>query len=254
MLVLSNEVEIVDVRTICPICKKPIHLKIPKQKLRKSEGGILSIPYEHGEPPHLVILYVDIHGDVRGISSYDIIIREKEAIGGKVSILHILEVIGLDLVAIVFFWVITEKKIRVKTEDKKLEATVKILITKIFEGKVVDESGEDVIELDLVKPMKPAISLEPIKSIFNKLKDIEIPEAQILWIRKELLRYKRGLKELIDIINEKKIVSKKDLLERLGSYLSYHEILILIEALRFLGYEVDKIFNIKEVRIRSLFG
>ncbi len=59
----------------CPVCGQEIHADIDLNDIRKDPSGIAAIPLIHGEnPPHVVILYIDHNGALRGIESYDKII------------------------------------------------------------------------------------------------------------------------------------------------------------------------------------
>ncbi|MGQ4891733.1 MAG: hypothetical protein ACP6IP_04495 [Candidatus Njordarchaeia archaeon] len=243
--------EVVRVRAICPKCGKNIALNIPREMLKNSQGGITTIPFEHGDPPHLLVLYVDTTGDVRGTVVYEGIIREEDI--QKKFLSELIKVVGLKLMSVIAYWMLAKRQIIIKSADSKLKKSVEFLIDNVLDP--ISKDGENVgaMEIDLSQPPHPDVSLEPLENVFKKILESENPETQLLWIRKELERYKKGLEKLMEIYGRKDTVDKEDLLEELGSYLNYREILILIHILKDMGYDVYKKFDLKELKIKSLF-
>ncbi|MHA1588996.1 MAG: hypothetical protein ACTSVA_00140 [Candidatus Njordarchaeales archaeon] len=59
----------------CPTCGEDIHTEVDLSEMRKEEGGIYSLTIVHGtENPHIVIVYLDENGSIRGVESFDKVI------------------------------------------------------------------------------------------------------------------------------------------------------------------------------------
>ncbi len=249
----QTQEEMVTIRTVCPKCNQLIILRVPKSKLEESEGGITVIPYEHGDPPHLLVLHVDVNGDVRGSIVYEGII--KEAAEKEKILVDLLNLIGENILAIIAYWVLAGKKIKVNTKDPKLEKAIKVIIRNVLSGKVSDVVDGNTVVIDVAKPKPPSINIEPLKKIFEKIKtegDSD-PSLRILWIKRELERYKKGLMELENMYLTMKKIKKEDILAKLGDYLSYKEALILVNILKEKGYNILKKFDLKELKIKQMF-
>ena len=56
----------------CPTCHQPLSVEIDLSNAVKEANGLFSIPIIHQEPsPHIIILYLDENGNLRGVESYD---------------------------------------------------------------------------------------------------------------------------------------------------------------------------------------
>lgn len=240
----------VEIKSMCPKCGKQIRLSVPYSKLREAEGGITTIPFEHGDPPHLVVLYVDVHGDVRGQVIYDNIIREKAETG---FFHEILKAIGIDLISIIVYWVLVGKKIKISIEDEKINSLLKTFITNVLGSEIALSPSKDVVEIDISKPKHPGVNLEPIRNIFNKLDRLDSDSARLVWIKRELERYRSGLNELIKLMQTKDVIDKETLMDVLGESFDFLEILLLINILGEIGFDIYQKFDLKELKIKSFF-
>ncbi|MFX1487240.1 MAG: hypothetical protein ACFFBS_09140 [Promethearchaeota archaeon] len=53
-----------NVRCTCKLCETIINVPVPED-FDASEGGVAPIMYVHGNPPHTIIVYVDVNLAVR---------------------------------------------------------------------------------------------------------------------------------------------------------------------------------------------
>ena len=244
--------EMVTIRTVCPKCHKLIVLKIPKSKLLESEGGITVIPYEHGDPPHLLVMHVDIHGDVRGSVVYEGIIREEKKEQEELLV-NIMKKFDIDTLSTLAYWVIAGKKIRIKGSNEKLVKAAEIIVKKVLEGEVVDVNRGDAVDIDLDKLKKPNVNIEPLRKIFRKIFEPGEPGLKLEWVKRELDRLREGLKKIEEMYLAMKKIKKEDLLSKFGEEMSYIEMVLLVNILREKGYNVIKKFDLKELKLKSMF-
>ena len=84
----AGESEKFTLRFRCPKCGEIITVEVSKDLLSKTLGGVASIPVIHGNPPHLLVLYVDENKMIRGYNVYEHLVRLFE-ITLHLSLIHI---------------------------------------------------------------------------------------------------------------------------------------------------------------------
>ena len=247
VLVLSKEVR-KEVFFYCPVCKKTYAFSIDLGFLEKAEGGITSIPIEHGVPPHLVIVEVDTEGMVRGVRVLKEAIKPIEKLP-KIDFIDLVKKLGSKLLGVVSFWYLTGKEIQFtgKNKEKVRLATVyrdylESLIGKLKGGKIV---------INLENPQIPLISIDPLIRIFEFIESGKIRIADF-WVQREIKRFKEGVDFLGKLCESGATYKKKDLLEKMGKKYRYDEIIMMIEIVRYMDCDVDSVFDVKEIKVKRL--
>jgi hypothetical protein len=59
------------IRALCDICSQPIEFQVSQEKIQAQKDGILKVAIAHGEPLHVIVVYVDKNLRVRGIEASD---------------------------------------------------------------------------------------------------------------------------------------------------------------------------------------
>jgi len=59
------------IRVHCDICNQPIEFEVSSEKLKSQKDGILRVALAHGEPLHVIIVYVDKNMRIRGVEASD---------------------------------------------------------------------------------------------------------------------------------------------------------------------------------------
>ena len=60
-----------NIKVHCDICNQPIEFGVSQEKIREQKDGILRVALAHGDPLHVIIVYVDKNLRVRGIEVSD---------------------------------------------------------------------------------------------------------------------------------------------------------------------------------------
>lgn len=231
----------------CPVCKKTYAIMVDSNYLKKAEGGITSIPFEHGEPPHLLVIQVDTFGMVRGTMVYE---KPKVEATGRFTLKEIVDSLGSDLMATITFWYLANRRAKPIGADKDLTDKVNFFLDDFL--KPVLGNTDESINLDINDPKKPYVTLEPLVRIFKPIQTGKVKLAEF-WIKRELERLREGLDTLNKLHRSRKTYTKSDLLGILGAKFRYDEIILLIETLRYRGLDVDSVFDVKEIKIKRLF-
>jgi len=233
---------------LCPICKKTHGFSISSEYLAKAEGGITSIPFEHGEPRHLVIVEVDTFGMVRNVRVPK---KPSEAkkIELKLDLVDIVKKLGSKLLSILTFWVLAGKKVALKNDRKEQIKLAGAFIN--YVSGLVPPNSEEKIDVDIRNPKVPLVTLDPLIRIYEYIENGKIKFANF-WIDRELKRLNEGISTLEKLCRVGKKYKKKELLELMGEKFRYDEIIMLIEVLRYRDCDVDSVFDVKEIKVKRL--
>ncbi|MGY5859108.1 MAG: hypothetical protein RTU63_07050 [Candidatus Thorarchaeota archaeon] len=60
-----------NIKVHCDICNQPIEFQVSQEKIREQKDGILRVALAHGDPVHVIIVYVDKNLRVRGVEASD---------------------------------------------------------------------------------------------------------------------------------------------------------------------------------------
>jgi hypothetical protein len=60
-----------NIKVHCDICNQPIEFQVSQEKIREQKDGILRVALAHGDPLHVIIVYVDKNLRVRGVEASD---------------------------------------------------------------------------------------------------------------------------------------------------------------------------------------
>lgn len=232
----------------CPVCKKTYVFTVDAEYIKKAEGGITSIPIEHGEPPHLIIVEVDTYGMVRNVRSFKERIKPITQLP-TIDFLELVKKLGSKLLGLITYWYLANKEIQFSgsNRDKIKLASIFKKFLESLTGKV---TGERII-INIENPQEPLISIDSLVRIFEFIESGKIKIAD-LWVQREIKRFKEGINFLIKLCKTGAVYSKKDLLEKMGKKYRYDEIIMMIEITRYLDCDVDSVFDVKEIKVKRL--
>jgi len=80
-----------NIKVLCDICNQPIEFQVSQEKIREQRDGILRVALAHGDPLHVIIVYVDRNLRVRGVEASDSFQMEGERAESVVSASEIAE-------------------------------------------------------------------------------------------------------------------------------------------------------------------
>jgi hypothetical protein len=60
-----------NIKVHCDICNQPIEFQVSQDKIREQKDGILRVALAHGDPIHVIIVYVDRNLRIRGVEVSD---------------------------------------------------------------------------------------------------------------------------------------------------------------------------------------
>jgi hypothetical protein len=80
-----------NIKVLCDICNQPIEFRVSQEKIREQKDGILRVALAHGDPIHVIIVYVDRNLRVRGVETSDSFQMEGERTEAVVSVSEVAE-------------------------------------------------------------------------------------------------------------------------------------------------------------------
>jgi hypothetical protein len=80
-----------NIKVHCDICNQPIEFHVSPEKVREQKDGILRVALAHGDPLHVIIVYIDRNLRVRGIEASDSFQMEGERAETVVSVSEVAE-------------------------------------------------------------------------------------------------------------------------------------------------------------------
>jgi hypothetical protein len=74
--IIHSELETVSsesgkIRALCDICSQAVEFQVSPEKIQAQKDGILRVAIAHGDPLHVIVVYVDKNLRVRGIEASD---------------------------------------------------------------------------------------------------------------------------------------------------------------------------------------
>jgi hypothetical protein len=60
-----------NIKVHCDICDQPVEFEVSQEKIQAQKDGILRVALAHGDPLHVIIVYVDKNLRVRGVEASD---------------------------------------------------------------------------------------------------------------------------------------------------------------------------------------
>jgi hypothetical protein len=59
------------IKVHCDICNQPVEFQVSQEKIKEQKDGILRVALAHGDPLHVIVVYIDKNLRVRGVEVSD---------------------------------------------------------------------------------------------------------------------------------------------------------------------------------------
>lgn len=212
---------------ICPLCKRRLEVTVDRRELSRAPGGIYSVPIIHGDPSHILLLYVDRNGLIRGADVFNTIVD----MSFKVPFDDIINIVGEDLLAKILAATTSYANIYLKV-DEDTAKTLQTFLRGIFKGEfiqIVDRNKATYVLDKIRKKYSKVIGEKYFKKILQDCKKLNSDRAKILKLSSAVKLIRDRLNMAIDILSKRKVLAKEFQVE-LG--LNKEEFEILIQALK----------------------
>jgi len=188
----------------CPLCRQQLFLNIDERKLRLAPGGIISIPIIHGNKPHILLVYLDRNGLIRGREVFNTLID----MSYKVPFRDIIKIVGEKVLAKILAAGVTYSPIYVRLNEK-VSKILQAFLSGIFQGEIlltVDKASAEYT-IDMISKHYDTIIGEKyfLKIIKDCLK-LESDKSKILKIASEIENLRRKANDAIAYLSKRKML------------------------------------------------
>ncbi|MHA1676566.1 MAG: hypothetical protein ACTSU6_05250 [Candidatus Njordarchaeales archaeon] len=188
----------------CPLCHQQLFLNIDERKLRLAPGGIISIPIIHGNKPHILLVYLDRNGLIRGQEVFNTLID----MSYRVPFKDIIKIVGEKVLAKILAAGVTYSPIYVRLNEK-VSKILQAFLSGIFQGEILLTVDKDSAEytIDMISKHYDTIIGEKyfLKIIKDCLK-LESDKSKILKIASEIENLRRKANDAIAYLSKRKML------------------------------------------------
>ena len=188
----------------CPLCHQQLFLNIDERKLRLAPGGIISIPIIHGNKPHILLVYLDRNGLIRGQEVFNTLID----MSYRVPFKDIIKIVGEKVLPKILAAGVTYSPIYVRLNEK-VSKILQAFLSGIFQGEILLTVDKDSAEytIDMISKHYDTIIGEKyfLKIIKDCLK-LESDKSKILKIASEIENLRRKANDAIAYLSKRKML------------------------------------------------
>jgi len=185
----------------CPLCKMILEANIDKEYLQKSPSGITPIAFTHGEPKHVLVVYLDRQGFQRGYEVFE------SVVDAEINIDDIIEIIGKKNLARLLAAILQDAEIYVRI-DKVTAEIIQKLLTLIGNKrfiKIVNSPKEAEYKFDFITgKFDKVIGEKYFLKVLNKLEKLTSNEAKIAFLEASFHKLDQILREAESILKSRK--------------------------------------------------
>lgn len=239
---MANEEESTMIRFRCPACGEEITAMV---KLKKK--GLTTVSILHGEPKHVLVLYIDNRGVIRG---YEVISEIIEI--GTPFLKEFASAIGEKALAVLLYAALSEKKVFPEISDKELLRAFYALVQELGISDIVVNSAEKAsLVFNPTTLKEPEINLSALVKIVKEgLEKSKSGKGFAIYLRMNIVRLKEALFKLKQKIEKNEHIDPRKFINEVK--ITREELLLIASVLKEKGYSVDKVL-LPEFRIISVF-